>query len=98
MASARQYYLSEEDHGAQAARARTVDRFVSEMRLRGLEPVPDFFPLAQRFIDGTICTEEFSAALARLDARRRGISLAWALGVRTSFVVAVRSLLRMVLL
>jgi hypothetical protein len=98
MASAREYFLSDEENSARDARVRNIDRLVTDMRLRGLEPVPDYFPLAQRFIEGSICPEEFSAALARLDARRSGISLALALGLRASFMAASRSLLRMIML
>jgi hypothetical protein len=46
-----------------AERARQVSAEVTSARLEGLEPVPDFFLLAERYVSGALTLEQFSAAV-----------------------------------
>jgi hypothetical protein len=46
-----------------AERARQVNAEVTSARLEGLEPVPDFFLLAERYVSGALTLEQFSAAV-----------------------------------
>jgi hypothetical protein len=44
-------------------RARQVRAEVISARLEGLEPVPEFFLLAERYVSGALTLEQFSAAV-----------------------------------
>ncbi len=46
-----------------AERARQVRAEVISARLEGLEPVPEFFVLAERYVSGTLTLEQFSIAV-----------------------------------
>jgi Antitoxin VbhA len=46
-----------------AERARQVRAEVNSARLEGLEPVPEFFLLAERYVSGALTLEQFSAAV-----------------------------------
>jgi len=46
-----------------AERASQVRAEVTSARLEGLEPVPEFFLLAERYVSGALTLEQFSAAI-----------------------------------
>jgi len=46
-----------------AERARQVSAEVTSARFEGLEPVPEFFLLAERYVSGALTLEQFSAAV-----------------------------------
>jgi hypothetical protein len=46
-----------------AERARQVSAEVTSARFEGLEPVPEFFLLAERYVSGALTLEQFAAAV-----------------------------------
>ena len=49
-----------------ADRAREVQLEVASARMQGLEPIPEFFTIAERYVAGEFTLDQFSAALRRL--------------------------------
>ena len=49
-----------------ADRAREVQLEVASARMQGLEPIPEFFAIAARYVAGEFTLDQFSAAIRRL--------------------------------
>jgi antitoxin VbhA-like protein len=56
-------YLTDQ---TRADRAREIRLEVASARMQGLEPIPEFFAIAQRYVAGEFNLDEFSAAIRRL--------------------------------
>jgi hypothetical protein len=54
---------------SQSDRARAIAIDVACIRTQGAEPVPEFFPIAERYVSGELSVEQFTAAI---DGLRRG--------------------------
>lgn len=51
---------------ARSDRAREVQMEVASARRQGLEPIPEFFGIAERYIAGEFTLDQFSAAVHQL--------------------------------
>jgi hypothetical protein len=49
-----------------AERTREVQMEVASARMQGLEPIPEFFRIAARYVAGEFTLDQFSAAVQRL--------------------------------
>jgi hypothetical protein len=49
-----------------AERTRAVQLEVRSARMQGLEPIPEFFRIAARYVAGEFTLDQFSAAVHRL--------------------------------
>jgi predicted DsbA family dithiol-disulfide isomerase len=55
------------ESGAYRARAIAID--VAALRRQGVEPVPDFFGIAEQFVSGSLSVEQFMASIDDLRHR-----------------------------
>jgi predicted DsbA family dithiol-disulfide isomerase len=51
-------------------RARAIAIDVATLRRQGVEPVPDFFEIAERYVSGALSGEQFVAAIEGLRHRQ----------------------------
>jgi hypothetical protein len=52
-------------------RARQIQVEVANARLHGLEPISEYFEIADRYVAGELTLEQFSAAVQKLSHPRR---------------------------
>jgi len=67
-------YTADRDHQRAALRSRTrraqaIAIDVAALRRQGVEPVPAFFGIAERYVSGALTTEQFIAAIEGLRQR-----------------------------
>ena len=48
---------------SQSERARAIAIDVANIRMQGVEPVPEFFEIAERYVSGELQIEQFTAAI-----------------------------------
>jgi hypothetical protein len=51
-----------------AERSLALERDVAMIRMQGLEPVPEFFSIAERYVAGELTLDQFSAEVDRLSS------------------------------
>ena len=61
--------LQPEARSTRAERSLTLERDVAMIRMQGLEPVPEFFSIAERYVAGELTLDQFSAEVDRLSSR-----------------------------
>jgi len=54
-----------------AERALDIAVTVAALRMQGVEPVPEFFGIADRYVSGDFSLDQFTAAVEGLRGRRR---------------------------
>jgi tRNA(Ser,Leu) C12 N-acetylase TAN1 len=54
-----------------AERSRALESDVAMIRMQGLEPVPEFFSIAERYVAGELTLDQFSAEVDRLGEKRQ---------------------------
>jgi hypothetical protein len=66
----RLYLHNPEEPHTQAYRARAIAIDLAGIRRQGVEPVPDFFAIAERYVSGELGFEQFVAAIEGLRRRQ----------------------------
>ncbi len=62
---------SEASNSGQAERALDIAVTVAALRMQGVEPIPEFFGIADRYVSGDFSLDQFTAAVEELRSRRR---------------------------
>lgn len=58
-----QHWNPETSPESRVYRARAIANDVAGLRLQGVEPVPDFFGIAERYVAGELSADQFRAAI-----------------------------------
>jgi hypothetical protein len=56
---------------SRAERALDIAVTVAALRMQGVEPIPEFFGIADHYVSGNFSLEQFTAAVEGLRSRRR---------------------------